>query len=310
MMSTKPNSTPIRVTTYNVLSSHLGGADYYTSCKPEWLDPAYRFRQLKSKLDAEIDKEAIICLQEVSTLWGGSLYAYFANKGYVFVNTNYGNKFNGYMGVGIAVPRHRYVIEDVDITRIADTKMTVRQPKPPVILQLIKSWLIDPTIRLLRSLSILKPYEGTPWEMALNRHNQMLSIRLRAITTNNITTDDASVLQVDNTANDVNNNSNVNSDSTLLATNSNQSFVVGTYHMPCMFKLPGVMLIHTALSAQHIQRYSKGDPYLFLGDFNFKPRDTTYKLVTTGKVDSAVSEYTTFTVLVCTTTLYCPTTAY
>ena len=31
-------STGVRVTTYNVLSSHLGGADYFTSCKPEHLE--------------------------------------------------------------------------------------------------------------------------------------------------------------------------------------------------------------------------------------------------------------------------------
>ena len=48
-------------------------------------------------------------------------------------------------------------------------------------------------------------------------------------------------------------------------------FVVGTYHMPCMFKLPSVMMIHCALAAQHIQKYSNEDPYLLVGDFNIKP---------------------------------------
>ena len=48
-------------------------------------------------------------------------------------------------------------------------------------------------------------------------------------------------------------------------------FVVGTYHMPCMFKVPSVMMIHCALSAQHIHKYANNDPYLLVGDFNIKP---------------------------------------
>lgn len=262
MSSSTQNS--IRVTTYNVLSSHLGGADYYTSCKPEWLDPAYRFRQVKQKLDSEINKGAIICLQEISTTWGGSLHSYFAGKGYYFVLSNYGNKFNGYMGVGIAIPLSKYAVEDVNITRIADTKLVIREPKPPLIFQWLKSWIVDPTIALLRKLSILRPFEGTPWQMALNRQNQMVSMRLKRL--------GAEAPPASNDA------------------STSETFVVGTYHMPCMFKLPQVMLIHTALSAQHIQRYARGDPCLFLGDFNFKPHDTTYKLITSGTVSKESPE--------------------
>ena len=48
-------------------------------------------------------------------------------------------------------------------------------------------------------------------------------------------------------------------------------FVVGTYHMPCMFKVPSVMMIHCALSAQHIHKYANNDPYVLVGDFNIRP---------------------------------------
>jgi exonuclease III len=46
-------------------------------------------------LDAEISKKAVICLQEVSTLWAGALHAYFAKAGYHFVTGLYGKRFNG-----------------------------------------------------------------------------------------------------------------------------------------------------------------------------------------------------------------------
>lgn len=85
----------VKVTTYNVLSSHLGGADYFTSCKPQDLDPKYRLGKLKEKLDKEIKSRSIICLQEISTTWAGDLHTYFANNGYYMVTGLYGNKFNG-----------------------------------------------------------------------------------------------------------------------------------------------------------------------------------------------------------------------
>ena len=90
-------SSNVRVTTYNVLSSHLGGADYFTSCRPEHLDAKYRLKQLQKKLDIEIEAKAIICLQEVSTPWAGALHVYFANRGYHMVTGLYGNKFNGWV---------------------------------------------------------------------------------------------------------------------------------------------------------------------------------------------------------------------
>lgn len=34
---------------------------------------------------------------------------------------------------------------------------------------------------------------------------------------------------------------------------SNDRFVVGTYHMPCVFYRPSLMMIHCALYVQHLQ---------------------------------------------------------
>jgi endonuclease/exonuclease/phosphatase family metal-dependent hydrolase len=56
-----------------------------------------------------------------------------------------------------------------------------------------------------------------------------------------------------------------------------------------MFDYPQVMVIHCALSAQHIQNYSQGDPYIFAGDFNVKPTDSMYRLLTQGDIDEKVN---------------------
>ena len=52
----------IRISTYNVLSSSLGGQDYYVACNPDWLSPKHRLKKLKEKLEPEIEKNSIICL--------------------------------------------------------------------------------------------------------------------------------------------------------------------------------------------------------------------------------------------------------
>jgi len=69
---------------------------------------------------------------------------------------------------------------------------------------------------------------------------------------------------------------------------SGNSYVVSTYHMPCAFYAPMVMTLHADLAAQYVQRFAKSAgecPYVLAGDFNIKPYDSTYNLLTTGMMD-------------------------
>ena len=256
---TMANARSVRVTTYNVLSSSLARADYFSFCNPSWLQGSYRLSKLRDKIDAEVEKKSIICLQEVSTAWAGSLHGFFASRGYHFITGLYGNKFNGYMGVGVAVPLSEYEILDADVTRIADTKTVARTKKATpdnIVLATLKN-LQSSLKRLLRALGLLPEKKKGVWEESLNRFNQMISVRLQP---------------------------KGDSDST-------RAFVVGTYHMPCIFRIPQVMMIHCALSAQHIHKYAAGAPYIYCGDFNIKPDSPMYELLTKGKVDASIPEY-------------------
>ena len=154
-----PSKHAVHVTTYNVLSSSLASPDYYTSCKPENLDQKMRFTRLIAKLDNQINKDSIICLQEVSLLWAGQLHAYFNKRGYYFATGLYGNKFNGYMGAAMAIPIHRYEITNCDISRVADTKPYVRKGKPTWMMQLYQTIrsIFQPIVKLAIQLNILKP---------------------------------------------------------------------------------------------------------------------------------------------------------
>ena len=61
------------------------------------------------------------------------------------------------------------------------------------------------------------------------------------------------------------------------------AFCVGTYHMPCLFNIRPVMVIHTSLVIKHLARLAGSDPLVFAGDFNFNPDSECYKLAVEGK---------------------------
>jgi hypothetical protein len=61
--------------------------------------------------------------------------------------------------------------------------------------------------------------------------------------------------------------------------------------MPCVFHNPAVMAIHSCLATQHLQRLAKQKPYIFAGDFNIKPNDPSYHLLTTGYLSQSAPRY-------------------
>jgi len=157
------------------------------------------------------------------------------------------------MGVAIAVPLLSYRIVDTDIKNISDTKpMKPRLISPTNSFQFVSN-IYSRVMMLLRScFSFL--YTDY-WKLALGRSNQMVSLRLQSLS-------------------------------------SGCQFVIGTYHMPCMFDKPAVMIMHTALSLQYIQKRAKDDPVIFCGDFNFTPNSTMYQLVMKGSLGKVRNIFT------------------
>ena len=71
-------------------------------------------------------------------------------------------------------------------------------------------------------------------------------------------------------------------------THSQLTLWCGTYHMPCAFEQPKLMAMHAALAMQHLQRLAAATsaPCILGGDWNLKPGDATYALLTTAKMDT------------------------
>ncbi|CAF1068379.1 unnamed protein product [Rotaria sp. Silwood1] len=55
---------------------------------------------------------------------------------------------------------------------------------------------------------------------------------------------------------------------------------IATYHMPCLYKEPDVMAIHSSIVKDLMFQLAAGQDFILAGDFNIKPRDLCYQLLT------------------------------
>lgn len=55
---------------------------------------------------------------------------------------------------------------------------------------------------------------------------------------------------------------------------------IGTYHMPCLFKQPEIMKIHSSVVKDLMFQLANGHDFILAGDFNFKPYDECYHILT------------------------------
>lgn len=268
-----------RVATYNILCSHLAEPARFPMCDPKNLDAPTRLTKIKQKLDTEISRGAVICMQEVGIQWAGDLHVYFMARGYAFVTAHYGKHFNNYMGVALAWPLDKYEALTVDTSRVAETRKWGREPregseygaaKPPTspTTTSTEATANQPTVS-----GVKRPRETNwsadknkgeqepenPWQIAERRFNQALFARLRPKGGSS-------------------------------APNGG-TFCVGTYHMPCLFNIRPVMVIHTSLVIKHLARLAGSDPLVFAGDFNFNPDSECYKLAVEGDLPSTSLDF-------------------
>eukprot|EP00041_Stephanoeca_diplocostata_P011565 m.191378 g.191378 ORF g.191378 m.191378 type:complete len:356 (+) comp18590_c0_seq1:182-1249(+) len=251
-MASPSNDNRIIVATYNVLSSHLASPSYFAHCTESNLSAKKRLPRVLEKLESLVEQEAVICLQEVSMAWAGTFHTWFQNRGYHFTSSLYGKPFNGYMGIGIAFPNKRFEAVDIDLKRISDVKWWPRQPKPTTIpvVEFVVRPILDSIGWMLEKLASAKNYvfgetiEHDYWDISKSRQNTMVSVKLQPV-------------------------------------GGGAAVAVSTYHMPCAYYAPNVMLIHTALAAQHALKFAGVTPMILAGDWNTKPNDPAYTLLTT-----------------------------
>ena len=251
-----------RVITYNVLSSHLASPSHFSTLNEEHLKEENRILVVLDKLKAEItehDKNVVVCLQEVSYDWAGEFHTFFANQGFHMVTGLYGKRFSGYMGVAMAWPTSLFDVVDVDISRLSDRREE-GWPRAPERNLLESFWMgvTDMFSSSIKFMGLEKKEEDPPehWALAERRNNVLLNACLKDKTSGKI-------------------------------------FSVGTYHMPCAYYCPMSMTIHAELAIQHVSQIAKihDAPFVLAGDFNIKPTEAVYELLTTGKIDKSSPFY-------------------
>jgi len=204
----------LHVVSYNVLSSSLASPSYFLNCEPQHLKAENRFDKLKRSLEKEIkERKPVICLQEVSQKWAGPLHCFFQREGYYFVSSHYTRGWQGYMGSAIAFPTDAWMADEVEVVRLADTKPWPRPLKQTNLLDRVVNFVVE-GISFLGGGS-KKNQKQDHFDLAKNRMNTMILMKLK--------------------------------------NPGGKTFCIATYHMPCMFWAPKVMVIHTALAMQKVQ---------------------------------------------------------
>jgi hypothetical protein len=303
----------------------LAEPDYFVKCQGKYLNADYRLNQLLLKLGTEVESNSIICLQEVSTDWASKLHTFFISRNYYFITGLYGKKFDGHMGVGIAVPMSAYDVLDVDIATLSESDSMMRQmpPKQPYVKRaevpraIPPPEALDPTAVSGARESLSQTGNDKQW---LKKFKEILGISAKAVAVDPAPTPKAEPYQSpyssrNNYRDQLSGEAIVWSDALkrfnqvvsvrLQSKEAAQggkkakTFCVSTYHMPCAFRTPGVMLVHTVLLLKHIQQFllgrrpSAGDaveePSILVGDFNFKPDSLMYNVITNFKYAPAGS---------------------
>lgn len=235
----------VSVVQYNVLSSGLSSPDYHVGSSPANLDPSFRIQEIFRELQGFMDERAVINLQEISRSWLGKFSDFFAHRKYIMISSSYGFYANDYMGNAIAYPVEIYEATNTTITTVGSKIPTPYVPKRiPTKWEIIRTKIMLILITLGICTKPKDPFDE--WTYARNRTNTIILTTLRSLDTN-------------------------------------ESFVVANYHMPCAYWAPTVLTIHTLESVKIAQKYANGLPLIYAGDFNFTPTSYQYESVTTGK---------------------------
>ncbi len=112
-------ATNINIITFNCATPFSVVPTEYPDCDHTILDRLYRKNKILSLFTLWLRTSPIIVLQEVPYNWKQDFERYFTKRDYTFHCMNYGQKTNGILGVGIAIPT-LYKMESIDFIKVSD----------------------------------------------------------------------------------------------------------------------------------------------------------------------------------------------
>ncbi|CAF2027448.1 unnamed protein product [Rotaria magnacalcarata] len=226
----------VHVVSYNLLVPILAEQpEYFYKCHPKYIDRNYRLRLIKSELQQEITQHnnTIICLQELCRTTVPLLKKFFHPHNYYLIHECYGEEFNDYMGVGIAIPNWMKPTS-VKVITVGDeirARLSERRADSCAIWSIFRQRSRDKSLHAA----------SDPWDNAMKKKNILIFIRVMI---------------------------------------HGIPLCIGTYHMPCLYRNPDVMMIHASMVKDLVLDLAKGQNMILAGDYNMKPTDSYYRAIT------------------------------
>ena len=259
------SSSQVKVITYNLLSPKLcNQSDFLNYVNPEDLEPTIRKTRTITLLESFFahSPQPIICLQEISTDWKGTLELLFAKHDYSFFNISY-----GILGVGIAIPNQSISVTNVEYIHIGE---------------LIKT----NTSRLIWRTE--EEYREAERDRKIREDNLTFMQKVSLYVKDMTAFIPEYIRVIEETIKEAKWRKNYAIRITLEA--SEKRFIVYNYHMPCTFKKPIIQFLHLSVFKRLILQHHM-IPTIFAGDFNITPSSDEYKFFTGEPVPESKTVY-------------------
>ena len=255
----------VKVITYNLLSPKLcNQSDFLNYPIPEDLEPTTRKTRTITLLESFFSHspQPIICLQEISADWKGTLELLFAKHNYSFFNISY-----GILGVGIAIPNESIAVTNVEYIHIGEL---IKTNTPRLIWRTEEEYRESERDRKIRedNLTFLEKVS-----LIVKEYTALIPEYIRVI---------------EETINEAKWRKNYAIRVTLEA--SEKQFIVYNYHMPCTFKKPIIQFLHLSVFKRLILQHHM-IPTIFAGDFNITPSSDEYNFFTGEPVPESKTVY-------------------
>ena len=244
----------VKVISYNLLSPKLcNQSDFLNYPIPEDLEPTTRKTRTITLLESFFSHspQPIICLQEISADWKGTLELLFAKHNYSFFNISY-----GILGVGIAIPNESIAVTNVEYIHIGEL---IKTNTPRLI------WRTE------------EEYREAERDRKIREDNLTFMQKVSLYVKDMTALIPEYIRVIDETIKEAKWRKNYAIRITLEA--SEKRFIVYNYHMPCTFKKPIIQFLHLSVFKRLILQHHM-IPTIFAGDFNITPSSDEYNFFT------------------------------
>ena len=258
-------SSQVKVITYNLLSPKLcNQSDFLNYVNPEDLEPTIRKTRTIALLESFFahSPQPIICLQEISADWKGTLELLFAKNDYSFFNISY-----GILGVGIAIPNQSISVTNVEYIHIGEL---IKTNTPRLI------WRTE------------EEYREAERDRKIREDNLTFMQKVSLYVKDMTALIPEYIRVIEETINEAKWRKNYAIRITLEA--SEKRFIVYNYHMPCTFKKPIIQFLHLSVFKKLILQHHM-IPTIFAGDFNITPSSDEYNFFTGEPVPESKTVY-------------------